>query len=338
MPLHPGRLGIGALLAVVGLLAGAACEDVSVLVVEAASVEISPQDVTVFQDGDRQISAVVRSSAGAILSGRRLLWIIDDSTVAVVSGTGVVRGEQPGSTTVRVRTEGLVGAAPVTVLRRPEIGLSRTDVVIRGVVGGDDPPDEVVEIVNGGGGALSGLSLSITTEGEDDGWLSASLGDSVAPTTLTISTSVGSRSAATYGGAIRVSAPEALDSPQAVQVTLRVEEPPPSIRLVPPSVSFSTVSGSFEPATQSIALTNGGGGTLEDLSTAIEYIDGPTGWLTAELQSTSAPTVLDLAASARALLPGSYRAEVEVSSPLIPDGSRAVEVILQVSSGGDPGP
>lgn len=327
-------------MAVAGLLGLAGCEDVSVNVVGAASVEISPEEVTVFAGEEEEVTAIVRSSSGSILSGRGVLWNIDDPGVAVVSGTGVLRGEQPGTTTVRarLRTEGLEGSAPVAVLRRPEIDLSPRDVEIRGVVGEGDPPDEGVEVSNGGEGTLSALSLAIEIEGDDAGWLSASLGSSVAPTTLTISTSVGSRAVGTYGGTILVISPDASNSPQEVQVTLRVEEPPPIIRLEPSLVSLSTVSGSFEAVTQSVALTNVGGGTLRELSVAIEYGDGPTDWLSAALRSARAPTVLDLAASARNLPPGTYRAEVEVSSALIPDDSRAVEVVFQVSPGSGVGP
>lgn len=333
MPLPHRRLGRGSLLAIGGLVALAGCEEVTVITVEAASVEVSPEDVTVFQTQEEAVTAIVRSSAGAILSGRSLSWSIDDPEVAVVSAVGVLRGEQPGTTTVRVRTEGLEGTAPVTVLLQPEIDLSRTEVELRGVVGEGDPPAQEVEISNAGEGMLSGLSLSIEGDGDDVDWLSASLAAPVAPTTLVLSAATGSRPPGTYEGTVFVASPEAHNSPQEVQVTLQLDEPSPIIVLDPPSVSFGTISGSFEPATQSVAVTNGGGGTLRELSASVGYSAEPRGWLSARLQSGRAPTVLELEASARNLAPGTYRAEVEVSSPRVPGGSRTVEVIFQVSFG-----
>jgi hypothetical protein len=327
------RLGMGLPLATGALLALAGCEEVSVNVVEAASVEISPDDVIVFEGGEEEVSAIVRSSAGDILTGRSIQWTIDDAEVAVVSSAGVVRGEEPGTTTIRARAGSVEGTAPVTVLARRTIGLSRSEVEFRGVSGEGNPPDETVEVVNEGGGTLSGLSLTVETEGDGAGWLSASLGSSVAPTTLAISVSVGSRPAGVYEGTVQVSSPEAHNSPQEVQVTMEVEEPPPIIGVEPPSVSFSSVARSHEPATQDVAVRNEGGGILSGLTAAIQYADGPTGWLSAELASATAPTVLALVASARDLSAGTYHAEVELSSPLVPGGSETIGVVFQVTPG-----
>jgi hypothetical protein len=330
------HLSIGLSLATGALLALAGCEVVSVTVIDAASVEISPNDVTVFEGQEEEVSAIVRSSAGDILTGRNIQWTIDEPDVAVVSETGVVRGAKSGTTTLRVRTGAVEGTAPVTVLARPEIGLSRSDVAFQGVSGGEDPPDEEVEVVDAGGGMLSGLSLAVETEGGDAGWLSASLGSSEAPTTLTISASIGSRPVGIYEGTVLVSAPEAHNSPQEVHVTLEVKEPPPIILVTPLSVLFSSVARSHEPATQGLMVRNAGGGILSGLSTTIEYVSGSGGWLSAELGSSIAPTDLELVASARELTAGTYLAEVEVSSLLIPGESRTVTVEFQVSPGRGP--
>jgi len=327
--------GMGLLLIAGALAALGGCEDVSVNVVDPAVVEVSPDEVTVFEGEEETVSVTVRSSAGDVLTGRSIQWSTDDPEVAVVSASGVVRGDGEGTTTLRARTGGVEGTATVTVLTRPVIALSRSEVDFRVVSGEGDPPSEEVEVTNVGGGTLSGLSVSVETDDpEDSDWLSASLEGTAAPTVLTVDVSVGGRSPGVYEGTVYVAAGLAPNSPQEVRVTLEVEEPPPVIRVEPPSVSFGSVARSHEPATQAVMVTNIGGGTLSQLSTAIEYEpDGPTGWLTAELVSSTAPTVLDLVASARELGPGTYRADVEVSSPLVPGGSRTVEVVFQVTSG-----
>jgi hypothetical protein len=184
----------------------------------------------------------------------------------VVSEAGVVRGEAQGTTTVRVQTGGVEGSAPVVVLPRPEIGLSRSDVEFRAVSGEGNPPDEEVEIVNGVKARSPTCPSRWKRKDDDAGWLSASLESSVAPTTLTISASVGSLQPGVYEGTVLVSSPDAHNSPQAVRVTLQVEEPPPIIRLVPSSISFSSVVRSHEPATQTVEVRNAGGGTLSGLS------------------------------------------------------------------------
>lgn len=333
MPFSFRRLCIGLSIASGALLALAGCEEVSVNVVKVATVEISPDIVTVFEGEEEEVSAIVRSSAGDILTGRSTEWAIDDPEVAVVSGTGVVRGEESGTTTVRVRTEGVEGTAPVSVLARPEIGLSRASVELRAFSGEGNPPDEEVQVVNEGGGTLSDLALSVETQGDQGGWLSASLGSATAPTTLTLSAFVDNRPVGVYQGTVLVSSSRARNSPQEVEVTLHVEEPPPIIQVIPSSVSFSSVEGSREVATQSLTVTNAGGGTLSELSAAIDYGSGRSGWLGATLAGTTAPASIELVASARGLTEGTYRAEVEVSSSLIPGESLTVTVVFNVSSG-----
>jgi hypothetical protein len=336
MQLHRRHFGIGPSLALGALLALASCEEVSVNVIDAASVEISPETVTVFEGREKEVTAIVKSAAGDVLTGRSVEWTIDDPEVATVSGAGVVRGEKTGTTTVRVRAEELEADALVTVLPPPEIGLSRSDVDLSAFAGEADPPDEEVEVVNLGGGTLSDLSISVETEDDEPGWLSASLASSVAPTTLTISASIANRPVGVYEGTVLVSSPESINSPQQVQVTLQVKEPLPVIRVRPSSILFNSVENSREPLDQTVDVTNEGGGILEELAVRVIYVDGSEPpWLVATLADTTAPTTLTLTASARRLSAGTYRAEVEVSDGLIPEDSETIFIEFQVSPGRD---
>jgi hypothetical protein len=315
----------GALLTLMG------CEDVSVNVIDVAVVELSPEDLTVFEGQEKAVSVVLRSSHGEVLGGRAVEWSIDDPGVAVVSASGIVRGQEPGTTTVRAVSEGVEGTGRVTVVPRPTIALSRSEVEFRATVGEPDPPDQEVEVVNEEVGELSGLDVSVETEGSaDSDWLAAALSADVAPATLTVAVSAGDLSPGRYQGTVLVSAPGARNSPQELRVSLEVEEPPPEIDLVPEAISMGSTAFSREPVTRTVRVENVGGGRLDGLSTTIHYEDGPTGWLSAELESTSAPTVLAIQASARRLWIGTYRAEVEVSSPVAPGGSRRVEVVFEV--------
>src|SRR5437762_7461251 len=69
--------------------------------------------------------------------------------------------------------------------------------------------------------------------------------------------------------------------------------PAPAIGLNPTSVSFSAIQGEANPAAQSVSVSNSGGGTLSGLGSSITYGTGqPTGWLSASLSSTTAPSTL----------------------------------------------
>ena len=64
---------------------------------------------------------------------------------------------------------------------------------------------------------------------------------------------------------------------------------------------------------KSIAVTNGGPGTLTALSVGtIQYGAGGSGWLVAAFDSATAPTAVTLTAAPGALLPGTYSATVPI--------------------------
>lgn len=337
-----GLTGIGALLVsvlTVAFLALKGCDDVSVNVLEVAVVELSPSELTLFEGQEESVSATVRASDGRVLTGRSVRWSSDDAEVAVVSSSGEVRGEGVGATTIRAEAEGVEASVPVDVLRWPVIALSTSELGFEATAGEGSPPPKEVEIANEGDGELSGLSAAVDTEGpEGVDWLSASLAGSAAPTTLAVAVTTGDLSPGEYQGTVDVSSPVAENSPRQILVTFEVKEPPPRIRVDPPSVALSSTARSPEPATQTVEVTNVGGGVLDGLSATIQYEDGPSGWLSAQFEGTVAPTTLNLAASAQNLSAGTYEAGVVVSSPVAVGGTRTVRVVFQVSPGRGPGP
>ncbi|HET7275928.1 MAG TPA: Ig-like domain-containing protein [Longimicrobiaceae bacterium] len=81
---------------------------IAAIVVEPASVELLP-------DSTAQLSAQARDSGGNALS-RVVEWTSADPKIAVVSETGEVRGVSPGKVSIVASSEGVSGAATVTVL------------------------------------------------------------------------------------------------------------------------------------------------------------------------------------------------------------------------------
>src|SRR5205814_6502797 len=66
--------------------------------------------------------------------------------------------------------------------------------------------------------------------------------------------------------------------------------PTPVIMLSPASVTFTDTTGTSAPAPVTVAVTNSGGASLTGLAVdSITYGTGATGWLTATLDSASAP-------------------------------------------------
>jgi hypothetical protein len=140
-----------------------------------------------------------------------------------------------------------------------------------------------VRVLDAGGNALSGLDVGWTTS--DAGVATVSelgLVDAVARGTASIRASVDGQ---TGTASVRV-------------VT------GPAIALEPGAVTFTAVEGDPPPPAQTVAITNGGAGTLDGLTTVAAYAAGAEGWLDASLSTTTAPAQLRLNPAVEGLGPG----------------------------------
>jgi predicted phage tail protein len=91
------------------------------------------------------------------------------------------------------------------------------------------------------------------------------------------------------------------------------------------------MAGSGNPASQNVSVTNTGGGTLSGLATSVTYVTGTSGWLTASLNGTTAPATLSIQATTGALAPGTYTANVAVTSNVAANSPQAVTVTFTVA-------
>lgn len=111
--------------------------------------------------------------------------------------------------------------------------------------------------------------------------------------------------------------------------------PPPGIELSAGTVGITGVQGGGNPPTQTVNITNGGGGTLSGLAASISYPTGqPGGWLAAQLSSTTAPATLTLQATTGNLPPGGYGATVSIAAPGAVNSPRTVSVSFTVGAAG----
>lgn len=264
--------------------------------------------------------------------------------------------EAPAELTVRANTEGLAagdfeavirvasglaGVEPVTlpvtlvVSPGPAIGLDPSEVGFSVTEGDDPPPPSTVAVTNTGGGALTDLALGPVEYGAGgpEGWLSAALEGSEAPTDLVLSVDPDGLSSGSYTALVPVTSPVASNSPRSLEVTLSVGDPP-ELAVSPTSLSFSAPRGGDDPALQLVNVTNSGGGTLDGLSAHITYTGGgATGWLSTAWENgrTTAPTRLEVQPETGSLPEGVYTAEVEIRSTVVGVEPRTVEVTFEVA-------
>ncbi len=130
-----------------------------------------------------------------------------------------------------------------------------------------------------------------------------------------------------------MTAPTASNAPLTISVSLIVTAvTPPSIGLSTGSISFSGVRAGATPAAQKVTINNSGPGTLVGISTSTAYGTGASGWLSATLDSTSAPANLTLAAALGTLAAGTYSAAVSITAAGAANSPQAITVTLVVTS------
>jgi len=217
----------------------------------------------------------------------------------------------------------------------PIIALSSASQTFTAPAGGANPAAQTVEVTNGGAGTLDGLATTVTyTAGQPTGWLSAALSSPGAPSTLTLTAKTGSLAAGAYTASVAVSSPSAGNSPQTIAVTFNVAQAGagPLIAVASTANSFTATQGGGNPDPQTIAVSNGGGGTLTGLAAKVSYGTGqPTGWLKASLNRTKAPATLTLTATTGALAAGTYNATVAVTSGVASNSPQNVTVTFTVA-------
>src|SRR5207249_1236164 len=94
--------------------------------VPAASVSISPASVSLQTGQTAQLTATARDASGNPLPGRVMAWSSSDTTIAKVSGSGLVTAKAAGSANVTATSEGQSGTAAITVTVVPVASVTVT--------------------------------------------------------------------------------------------------------------------------------------------------------------------------------------------------------------------
>jgi len=87
--------------------------------VPVASVTVSPALASIATGATVQLAATTRDAGGNVLTGRVISWGSSNTTVATVSGSGLVTGVRAGAVTITATSEGKNGTAAVTVAAPP---------------------------------------------------------------------------------------------------------------------------------------------------------------------------------------------------------------------------
>ena len=219
----------------------------------------------------------------------------------------------------------------VTVQPRPTLVLDRTAIVIASDVGTSIASQSVA--VSGHDGSVDSLAVSKPDCGPSPPWLAATLNASTTPATVSVAISPTGLGAGTHSCSFTVSTAQKLidSASQVVKVSLTLKAVA-KIAVSTDTVKMS-VTRTSDAAPVRVSITNAGAGALTGLSLgSIAYSTGGANWLTASLDSTTAPATLSLLASAKTLAVGAYSATVPVTSAATGVGNNpaAVTVSIQV--------
>jgi hypothetical protein len=201
------------------------------------------------------------------------------------------------------------GGTPPPVVP-PAIGASPTSLSFAATQGGANPATQTVSISNTGGGTLS------WTASDNAAWLTLSPASGTGNGAVTVTVSTGSLTAGTYSAMVAVVATGAPTITVPVTFTVSTAPVPPAIGASPTSLSFGATQGGANPATQTVTISNTGGGTLS--WTASDN----AAWLTLSPASGTGNGAVTVTVSTGSLTAGTYSATVAMNAA----GAAAVTV------------
>ncbi|MEZ5351943.1 MAG: malectin domain-containing carbohydrate-binding protein [Bryobacteraceae bacterium] len=198
---------------------------------------------------------------------------------------------------------GLAGVSGIEVLvpEGPNLNVSLTSMAFSAIAGGANPASQTFDVVNSGSGGS--LSWSATT---GVSWLAVSPPGGSTPTTgVSVTAATGSLAAGSYSASIAVAGG---GQTRTIPVTFTVSAPP-NLAVAPASLAFVAAAGGPNPATQSITVSNtGGGGPLAWTAT------DDASWLTVTPVAGNTPTAgIAVTAATGSLAPATYTATITVT-------------------------
>ncbi len=189
----------------------------------------------------------------------------------------------------------------------PGIGISPPSLEFNGTTGTDRSFSQTIGIRNLGGGTLNWTAKAETSSGGN--WLSVT---PVLSTTANVTVRSGDLKSGTYRGQIRIDARDAANSPKFISVFFTLSEAPPVIRLTTTLLTFSTQTDLGNPPSQTLNISNDGGGALNWQATVTAFNGGP--WLSVSPSSGSGAATLTVAAEVGALPAGTYTGQITITA------------------------
>jgi regulation of enolase protein 1 (concanavalin A-like superfamily) len=276
----------------------------------------------------------------AVADGSTPAWL----TVNPTNGTGngavsvsVASASLAAGTYTKSITVTAVGAtnSPQTVIVNLTVNPSASSLAVNptalnfNVMQGANPANQMLAITNSGGGTMSWTAVA---NGSAPAWLSVNPTNGTGNGAVSVSVASASLAAGTYTKSITVTAVGATNSPQTVAVTLTVNQPAPAPNLAvnPTALNFNVMQGT-NPASQTLGITNSGGGTLT--WTAVADGTAPA-WLSVNPSNGTGNGAVSVSVASASLAAGTYTKSITVTAVGATNSPQTVMVGLTVNASG----
>ncbi len=303
-------------------------------------IALQTEAVTIENTGGGNLSALTRGTivygsgsgwiSSAVISSSRCLITVNPAGLDVGTYTATVpvtdthASNTPQDITVSFIITGIV---PLPLLSFGAADLTR---VFTATEGGANPTAQTLTVSNDQGGTtLAGVSIINVSHA----WFNVSYS---APT-VTIAPNITGIVASNYTGSFQVDSTNASNTPRTVSVTVNVSAAAqPQILLTPAARSFTATAGGANPSSNTVAISEQGGGALGTLGTVsmgtIVYTQG-TGWADT---SSYAAGVLTIRPVTGTLGAGTYNCVIPINATLA--GNSGLGVAVQFVVSGVPNP
>jgi acid phosphatase type 7 len=196
-----------------------------------------PQSVAISADREGAVTGLQATvSYGAGASGWLTVSLSDTVAPATMTLTSNITGLSASTydATIAIAANDAANS-PLTIPVRFEVALpppvrivaTPDSVLFSDSMTTPSPPPQTVSITADGILPLTGLSASIEYASGAAGWLTASLSGTTAPATLTLTANNNGLNEATYRATVKVTSPEAGNSPFSIPITFELAPPPP---------------------------------------------------------------------------------------------------------------
>ena len=211
----------------------------------------------------------------------------------------------------------------LAVVAEPVLDVSPVTINFSAKEGGTNPASQKVQVNNSGGGALTWNAKSP----DNQPWLTVSPGSGGVGDEITISADISGLSSGTFSGQIQITSPQAINSPQNVNVTLSVSRVP-IISVSPDRLNFSAVLGDITIDSKKAEIKNDGGETLNWKATVMPSPISNNVRITPD-QGT-APSEISVAIGIRRIPAGTYNGVIRIESSEAPNSPQDILYSLKI--------